>query len=74
MTIVMVKKFVSTVSASGQVRCLKKSYAAQMIELIINLCYKVSLCILQITLRFVRELCIFSHEYSRKPKKLHNIN
>ena len=36
--------------------------------------YKVSLCILQITLRFVRELCIFSHEYSRKPKKLHNIN
>ena len=38
MTIVMVKKFVSTVSASGQVRCLKKSYVAQMIELIINIC------------------------------------
>ena len=39
MTIVMVKKFVSTVSASGQVRCLMKSYAAQMIELIINFCF-----------------------------------
>ena len=37
MTIVMVKKFVSTVSASGQVKCLKKSYVAQMIELIMNL-------------------------------------
>ena len=39
MTIVMVKKFVSTVNASGQVRGLMKSYAAQMIELIINFCF-----------------------------------
>ena len=39
MTIVMVKKFVSTVNASGQVRGWMKSYAAQMIELIINFCF-----------------------------------
>ena len=53
-------------------KCKRHSLAQKCTKMWIST--KVSIDIKENTLRFVRELCIFSHYYSHKQKKLHNIN